>query len=243
MPVAAPGVGKGSRRIPGAAPRTSVASSGDSGSSVSTQMDSAWPTSTGTRTQVAEIGSSGSSRIFRVSSRILVSSSNSTPSKSQSMLRSCFSDGCARSRSIACAPAPEADWYVATRTRRSPAASRSGARTIESGIEQQFGFATIPVCSRARGPLTSGRRAECRRSAGTPPTCRRRARPTRRRVEPALCSRCFRRRTGTRRCRRRAARRASPPRRRALRRASSRPSARRRMPARPRSRARGGGRA
>ena len=50
--------------------------------------------------------------IFRVSSRSFDSSSNSSPSKSQSMRRSCSSCGSLRSRSIACAPAPETDWYV-----------------------------------------------------------------------------------------------------------------------------------
>ena len=58
-----------------------------------------------------------------------------------------------------CAPAPETDWYVETRTRASPAASWSGRRTQVSGIVQQFGFATIrsrSSASSARSPLTSG---------------------------------------------------------------------------------------
>ena len=148
----------GSRRVgllDGSARRRS-ASSGESGSAVSTQTASAWPTATGTRTHVALTGRSGSSRILRVSSRSLTSSSNSTPSKSQSMRRRCSSGVSARSASTAAVPAPETDWYVATRTRSSPAASRSGASTMVSGIVQQFGFATIPVFSRARPPLTSG---------------------------------------------------------------------------------------
>ena len=116
-------------------------------SSVSTQTASAWPTITGTRTQVALTGRSGSSRIFRVSSRSFASSSNSSPSKSQSMRRSCSSGVSARSRSIDCAPAPETDWYVATRTRVRPAASWSGFRAQVSGIVQQFGLATMPSCS------------------------------------------------------------------------------------------------
>ena len=53
-------------------------------------------------------------------------------------------------------PAPDTDWYVATRTLFSPAASCSGASAIVSGIVQQFGFATIPLCSSARSPFTSG---------------------------------------------------------------------------------------
>ncbi len=105
---------------------------------------------------------------MRVSSRSLTSSSYSTPSNSQS-IRSRWSSGCSpRSASIAAEPAPETDWYVATRTRRSPAASRSGASTIVSGIAQQLGFATMPVCSSARSPLTSGTTSGmpgCRRNA------------------------------------------------------------------------------
>ena len=79
-------------------------------------------TTTGTRTHVALTGRSGSSRIFRVSSRSFTSSSYSTPSKSQS-IRSRWSSGAsARRSSIAAAPAPDTDWYVATRTHRKPAA-------------------------------------------------------------------------------------------------------------------------
>ncbi len=48
---------------------------------VSIQIASAWPTITGTRTHVAWIGRSGSSRIFCVSARSFDSSSNSSPSK------------------------------------------------------------------------------------------------------------------------------------------------------------------
>ncbi len=145
------------------------ASAGESGDSVSIQTDSAWPTTTGTRTHVALIGSSGSSRIFRVSSRSFASSSNSTPSNSQSIRRRWSSASSARRSSIASEPAPETDWYVETRTLRSPAASWSGASTIVSGIVQQFGLAMIPVCSRARSPFTSGT------TSGTPscePECR-----------------------------------------------------------------------
>ena len=53
-------------------------------------------------------------------------------------------------------PAPEADWYVATRTRASPASSCSGLSTTVSGIVEQFGTATMPWCSKARSALTSG---------------------------------------------------------------------------------------
>ena len=55
-----------------------------------------------------------------------------------------------------CAPAPETDWYVDTRTLASPAASCKGFKTQVSGIVQQFGFATIPSLSSARAPFTSG---------------------------------------------------------------------------------------
>src|SRR4051812_34053931 len=111
---------------------------------------------TGTRTHVAWMGSSGSSMIFRVSSRNFDSSSNSSPSNSQSIRRSWSAWGSFRSRSIDCAPAPDTDWYVATRTRTRPAASCNGFRTAVNGIVQQFGFATIPSCSRARAGFTSG---------------------------------------------------------------------------------------
>ena len=100
-PAAMPGVGNCSSLIPGAAARIDVACSAESGSVVSSQTASAWPTRTGTRTQLALTGSAGSSRIFRVSSRSFSSSSNSTPSKLQSMRRSLSSGDCARSRSIA----------------------------------------------------------------------------------------------------------------------------------------------
>ena len=128
----------------GAPARMRSASAGESGDSVSIQTDSAWPTTTGTRTHVALTGSSGSSRIFRVSSRSFASSSNSTPSNSQSIRRRWSSGSSARRSSIASEPAPDTDWYVATRTLRSPAASWSGASTIVSGIVQQFGLAMIP---------------------------------------------------------------------------------------------------
>src|SRR5262249_20008343 len=63
-------------------------------------------------------------------------------------------------------PAPDADWYVLTRARARPAASCSGFSTIVRGIVQQFGFATIPSCSCARGPFTSGT------TSGTPSSSR-----------------------------------------------------------------------
>ena len=97
-------------RTLGAAASSPRACSAESGRSVSTQTASACPTSTGTRTHVALIGSSGSSMIFRVSARSFDSSSNSTPSKSQSMRRSCVPGASASSRSIDCAPAPDTDW-------------------------------------------------------------------------------------------------------------------------------------
>ena len=105
---------------------------------------------------MALIGSSGSSRIFCASARILDSSSVSSPSQVQSIARLCCSWGSERSCSIRCAPAPDTDWYVDTRTRTRPAASCSGLSTHVSGIVQQFGFARIPSCSSARLPFTSG---------------------------------------------------------------------------------------
>jgi hypothetical protein len=65
-------------------------------------------------------------------------------------------------------PAPEADWYVATLTRATPTASCSGFSTSVSGIEAQFGLATMPSCSSARSPFTSGT------TSGTP-SCSRKA--------------------------------------------------------------------
>jgi hypothetical protein len=73
-------VGTFSKRTPGASVSSRTASSATSSSCVSTHTVSVWPTSTGTRTHVALIGSSGRSRILRVSSRSLDSSSNSSPS-------------------------------------------------------------------------------------------------------------------------------------------------------------------
>src|SRR5262249_44725228 len=72
-PAASRGLGNSTRRTLGASASTRSACSGESGSTVSIQIDSAWPTITGTRTQVALIGRSGSSMIFRDSSRIFVS--------------------------------------------------------------------------------------------------------------------------------------------------------------------------
>src|SRR5438445_4639577 len=109
IPVASRGVGKPSSRIPGVSPNSRRAASADRGCSVSTQTASAWPMSTGTRTQVALIGSSGNSRILRVSSRSLDSSSNSSPSKFQSIARFVSPGGVARSSSMRCAPAPDID--------------------------------------------------------------------------------------------------------------------------------------
>ena len=96
---------------------------------------------------------------MRVSARSFDSSSDSSPSHDQSITRS-WSDGasCA-SASMRCAPAPETDWYVETRTRSSPASSCSGLRTQVSGMVQQFGLATIrsrSSDSSARRPFTSG---------------------------------------------------------------------------------------
>ena len=56
-PAAAPGVGNCSTLIPGAPARIDDACSAESGSVVSSQTASAWPTRTGTRTQVALTGS------------------------------------------------------------------------------------------------------------------------------------------------------------------------------------------
>ena len=75
------------------------------------------------------------------------------------MTRSCASDASCASASILCAPAPETDWYVETRTLASPASSWRGFSTQVSGIVQQLGFATMrsrPSASSARFPFTSG---------------------------------------------------------------------------------------
>ena len=98
-PAAEPGVGKSSSATWGAAPRIEPACSGESGSSVSTQIAWPWPTRTGMRTQVAWIGRSGRPRIFRVSSRSFSSSSNSSPTRSQSIERSACIGSTARRRS------------------------------------------------------------------------------------------------------------------------------------------------
>ncbi len=143
----------------GASRRISAASSGVSGRSSSTHTASECPTMTGTRTHVAEIGRSGSSRILRVSARSFASSSDSSPSHDQSITRSWSAGASCASASIRCAPAPETDWYVETRTRASPASSCSGLRTQVSGMVQQFGLATMrsrSSDSSARPPLTSG---------------------------------------------------------------------------------------
>ena len=144
-----------------------VACSGESGCSVSSQTASAWPTSTGTRTHVALIGSSGSSRILRVSSRSFSSSSNSTPSKLQSMRRSC-SSGDSAAEPLHRLRAGAGDRLVGRdpHARRGPAASCSGFSAQVSGIAQQFGFATMPSCSAARAPFTSGT------TSGTPGSSR-----------------------------------------------------------------------
>ena len=141
---------------------------GASGVSVSIHTASAWPTRTGTRTHVALTGRSGSSRILRVSSRsfdlLVVLDSVELPVHPEPVVVGLL----AAERVEAAEPAPETDWYVATRTRRRPAASCSGASTIESGIAQQLGFATMPACSSARSPLTSGTTSGmpgCRRNA------------------------------------------------------------------------------
>ena len=165
-PAALPGDGKSSTTTDGAAPSNWRACSGERSSSNSAQTASAWPTMTGTRTHIAWIGRSGSSMIFWVSARSFDSSSNSSPSKLQSIRRSWSAGASFASRSIACAPAPDTDWYVATRTRTRPAASWSGFRTHVSGIAQQFGLATMPVFSSARPAFTSGT------TSGTPGSSR-----------------------------------------------------------------------
>ena len=72
-------------RTHGRPPSSSCACSGESGSSRLDPDRFRMADQTGTRTHVALIGSSGSSRILRVSARIFDSSSDSSPSKSQSM--------------------------------------------------------------------------------------------------------------------------------------------------------------
>ena len=108
MPTASFGVGNSGRsstRTLGASLRMSAASSAESASPSSTQIASECPTSTGTRTHVADTGRSGSSMIFRVSATSFDSSSDSSPTQSQSITRLCSDDGSARSCSIRSAPA------------------------------------------------------------------------------------------------------------------------------------------
>ena len=156
------------------------------GRSSSTQTASECPTITGTRTHVAEIGRSGSSRILRVSARSFASSSDSSPSQRpvhHEVVRP--SGGSCASASIRCAPAPETDWYVETRTARAPPPRGGACRTQVSGIVQQFGFATIRSRSSASSARFAvdlrARRAGSRRPGGTRTTCRCRSRPRRRR--------------------------------------------------------------
>ena len=90
--------------------RIAAASCPEIGLSNSAQIASECDTSTGTRTQVALTGRSGSSMILRVSARSFDSSSDSSPSHDQSIVR-LWSLGCsARSCSMRCQPAPDTDW-------------------------------------------------------------------------------------------------------------------------------------
>mgnify|MGYP003693955041 CR=1 FL=1 len=126
-------------------------------SPVSIQTASAWPTTTGTAHAVALHGQIGSSRILRVSSRSLTSSSYSEavelPVHAQLMvvgvLRPELGDGvgaCAGHRLGTSRPARSR-----ARRRRAAVRAPSSAESCSSS-----GFATIPVCSSARSPFTSG---------------------------------------------------------------------------------------
>ena len=204
----------------------------ESGSCVSSQTASAWPTSTGTRTQVALTGSAGSSRILRVSSRSFSSSSNSTPSKSQSMRRSFSSGDCAaqplhrlraraRDRLVGRDAHAREPRRVVQRLERARERDRAAVRVRDDAVvlgrpvavhlrHDERDARLEPVGGRLvdRRPRRRGRRAG--RARGSP-TCRRRR--------------------GRGRGRRRRAPRASPPRR-PCRRAPCPPSARTRTGAR-----------
>ena len=65
------------------------------------------------------------------------------PRKSHCISRSASSGWIPRRRSIPASPAPDIDWYVASRTRAIPTASWRGFSTQLSWIAEQFGLATI----------------------------------------------------------------------------------------------------
>ena len=201
-------------RDPGAPPRIEVACSAESGSRVSSQTASAWPTRTGTRTHVALTGSAGSSRILRVSSRSFSSSSNSTPSKLQSIRRSSSSGDCAaqplhrlragaRDRLVGGDADAHEPGRVVQRLQRAGERDRAAVRVRDDAV--------VLGARGCRSP--PGRRAARRARAGRRPTCRSRSRRRGRRAGRARGWRRCRRRRGRGRGRRRRAPPASPPRR------------------------------
>ena len=150
----------------GAAASSSRARSGESGSSVSTQTASAWPTITGTRTQVA-LTAARAARGSCASPR-----GASTPRRTPRRRSPSPSRGRARPAARRAA-APSAARRRRTPTGRSrrarargrPRRAAASARSV-SGIAQQFGLATMPSCSSARSPFTSGT------TSGTPSSSR-----------------------------------------------------------------------
>ena len=114
---------------------------------------------------VALTGSSGSSRILRVSSRSFDSSSNSSPSKSQSIARSCVVGRLGRAaRSIRCSAGAGDRLVGRDADARSPAASCSG---FSAHVERDRAAVRVRddavVLERARRRSPRGRRAGCRR--------------------------------------------------------------------------------
>ena len=95
---------------------------------------------------------------------------------------------------MALAPAPLADWYVATTTLSKPAARCRGARATARIAAEQFGLAISFGCCRKTSPFTSGttrgtsgsmRKAE-ELSITTAPACKAAGANSRDRVAPAL---------------------------------------------------------
>ena len=180
--------GSGSRRCARPARRRAAprACSGASASSVSIHTASRWPTSTGTRTHVACTGSSGSSRILRVSSRIFASSSNSSPSNVQSPRRSWSSTRSAQ-QPLHRLLAGARDRLV--RRDAHAAEARRVVQRLERDHRAGSSSSSAPRsrrCARARGRRSPpARRAARRASSATRTTCRSRRRRHARRAARA----------------------------------------------------------
>ena len=195
MPAALPGVGNSSMRdrcLAEHVPRVL----GRMGDSVSTQRASAWPTRTGTRTHVALMGRSGSSRIFRVSARIfrlLVElDAVEIPVHAEVVLVDRL-----------CGVGPSPTHRRRTPTGRSPrgrgAVPRRPVAVPARSPTESSSSSGWPQSRRARelDPRSPRvRRAEHRARVGKRRTCRRTVRLRPRQSAPALGSPPFRRRRG-----------------------------------------------